>query len=149
MFVREPASTASIPVPVSEAMPSRKSPELRTPLNPITVALAGSPTRTAATRARPDPVSTAFVKCVVPITTRNVRPSTEHASERSQHAGGHVFRGPGLDLGEHPAPRISTASVWVPPTSTPTRALPMQSTIAVQHRVIQRGNRPHRKRCRA
>ena len=34
-------------------------------------ALAGSPTRTAATRARPVPVSTAFVKCVVPITTRD------------------------------------------------------------------------------
>ena len=42
-------------------------------------ALAGSPTRSAATRASPIPVSTAFVKCVVPMTTRDT-PEAARAS---------------------------------------------------------------------
>ena len=34
-------------------------------------------------------------------------------------------------------PRISTASVWVPPTSTPTRARSREFVISAQHRVRQ------------
>ena len=36
-----------------------------------------------------------------PGNTAGIGPSAEYASERRQHPGGHVFRGPGLDLGEN------------------------------------------------
>ena len=88
-------------------------------------ALAGRPTRTAATRARPSPVRTAFVKCVVPMTTRETpdaadrSPSTPERAAATPEVTSSVV-GTLIRSSTSP-PRISTASVWVPPTSTPTR----------------------------
>ena len=88
-------------------------------------ALAGSPTRSAATRASPFPVSTAFVKCVVPMTTRETpetvcpSPSTPCSAATTPEVTSSVVRA--LISARTSPPRISTASVWVPPTSTPTR----------------------------
>ena len=104
-------------------------------------ALAGRPTRTAATRARPDPVSTAFVKWVVPITTRETRPvsapspSTPRSAVNTPEVTSSVVRA--LISARTFPPRISTASVWVPPTSTPTRARSGKNGISAQHRVRQ------------